>query len=278
MRPESVSAFGVNVESGVLYSWLAKRKLRRYLGDMDHISVRDVLSQEALEGILRRGDVEIVGDLVLSMRAEEPHGIALPEGPFIAVTLAPVWSHESGWREWIARELATLSDDLNLALLFVPCGFGEEKDIGEHEAVASMTGLLTNSQISMCMDASGNPRKLAGIYARASVTIGVRLHACIMSWAQRTPFVGVAYHPKLVGFARTVGVLDWLVPSVFPACQAPGSYGYAWGELDLREDMLCNVAMAAMQEARFDTLEKFKGLQRRMLRRILMTNSGEHSS
>lgn len=269
MHPRSISALAVSVESGVRYSWMTRRRLRRYLGDMSHISVRDAVSYDSLTAILGRKDVEVAGDLVLSMRAEEPHGFDLPEKPFLAVTLAPVWSHELAWRNWIARELAAIAEELDLSVFFVPCSPGEKKDLLEHEAVAQMTRSLTAKDVSICRGAGGEPRKLAGIYARASLTVGLRLHACIMSWAQRTPFAGVAYHPKLTGFARTAGVSDWLIPNELPSQQTPGAYGYAWAQLGLRKNALLNVAGEAISRPVFDALDMFKETQRHLLRHIL---------
>lgn len=270
MHPRSVSALAVSVESGVRYSWMTKRKLMRYLGDMSHISVRDAVSHDSLMEILGRKDVEVAGDLVLSMRAAEPHGLALPERPFVAVTVAPVWAHEPDWRNWMARELATLADELDLSVFFVPCSPNEKGDLLEHEAVAQMTRALTGKDVRICRDTGGDPRKLAGIYARASLTVGLRLHACIMSWAQRTPFAGIAYHPKLAGFAQTARVSNWLVPRELPSQQAPGAYGYAWTQLGLRKDALLIAAREAMSSPTFEVLDTFKQTQRRMLRRILV--------
>lgn len=49
------------------------------------------------------------------------------------------------------------------------------------------------------------PREIAGLFGRCKLTLGVRLHALIMSAAAGTPVIGINYAPKVQGFMELLG-------------------------------------------------------------------------
>ena len=49
------------------------------------------------------------------------------------------------------------------------------------------------------------PHEIAGLYTRCKLTVGVRLHALIMSAAVGTPVIGINYAPKVKGFMELLG-------------------------------------------------------------------------
>ena len=252
--------FGASVEAGAAFSWRTRRGLRRRLRAANRLHVRDVLSAEALRGIVPKRPVTVVGDAVLWMAPAES---ALPQvkalGPFSAVTLSPRWAKEPGWHAWLAKQLANVAEALNCAIVFVPCAAGRDDDRIEHRNAARELALAAPQCEVVCIEEPLEPRQIAAVYKRSLLTVGMRLHACVIAHAQRTPIVGLAYHPKLIGFARTMGCERFFLPpmpEVLP--QSEGAYGYALPDTGLTGCDLRAAALAAIEDASFDKLDEFR--------------------
>lgn len=84
-------------------------------------------------------------------------------------------------------------------------------------------------------------------------------------YAQKTPFVALAYHPKLQGFLETVEWEFAMSPSRLPPMQTPMSYGYRFSDMNLGEQDLLKSAIRALNNQSYHMLEEYKGIQRRVL-------------
>jgi polysaccharide pyruvyl transferase WcaK-like protein len=270
MAAPSAGLFACAVEPGTTFPWMMRRRLRRALARLDLVTVRDVLSQQALRAIAPRLDVEVTGDVVLWMRPAD----MIPEplrafDRYIAVSLASKWLDESTFHDWLAGHLERLASELNAAIVFVPCASRFDKDAVQHQRVAKIIAARNaNVRIAQINEQLG-PREVAAVLDRAVLTIGMRLHAAVMAYANRTPFVALAYHPKLHGFVRTVKQEMMLLPGSPPSQQSRNTHGYAWNDLALTDCDLFKVALSAIDNADFSRIEPLKRHLRDTLQRTL---------
>jgi len=260
---------GISVESGVRYGWARKWQLGRILKRFDVVYTRDILSEITLKGILPRVRVETVGDLVLWLKpeaAELPANIKLPKN-YIAVTLTPRWRNEESWRNWIANELRILHREIKLPIVFVPMSSEFDDDRDEHRAVAEILETFSPSIDYFLINAPLSPKAISFLFGAAILTISMRLHGCVMAYAQKTPFVALAYHPKLTGFCNTVDMGHSLLPKIPPEIQSENTYGYRFSDLTLPQGELLRIAIDSLSRRNYSRLTELREVSR-----IALTN------
>ena len=262
IRPASLLPFAISVEPGVDFGFFERRKLRRLLRDLPEILVRDELSQTALARLVDSVPIRVIGDIVLWLEPEvlpAPEAETLPER-YIAVTLADIWK-DPAFFDWVARELARIARDLQASVLLVPISTAVGKDIAQHAALCDrlVADFATPARL-MAFDGYPVPAPgwIAKIYSQAELVISSRLHGCVISYAQKTPFVGISYHPKLAGFAQTVGWDAMVVPHQLPRRQSAGAYGFALSDLRFQEGMLVTASRDAVACTNFTAREYFR--------------------
>lgn len=251
------SLFGCSVEPFVKYSFFTRWQLKGILRGMKKLYVRDLLSAETLQGLFPRLPVEVVGDPVLWMQAD-PMNLAPIKQKEIAVTLAPRWSEDEKWRSWISRELTDLAHLYQARIRFVPCSVRHDSDVDEHCAVARVIEELDSSVDVEVMQQELSPRQIAWIYRQSLFVVGMRLHACVMAYAQETPFVALAYHPKLLGFTRTVKMQSAVLPKSFPQEQSKEAYGFCFSSLRLEKGDLIDAVRKVTDDPDFSALPVLK--------------------
>jgi hypothetical protein len=256
---EGAAIFAGSVEHGVKYGWLRRRRIARLLRHMRGICVRDELSAEALARIVpeRTSEIEVVGDCVLWLAADDTYMMPEEAGEFIAVTLCPRWSGSEAWHGWIAGQLAEVAQHLACAVVFVPFSVQHDDDRAEHRIVQRRLKEDYPRIRAFCVEEALSPRQLKGVLGRASAVVGMRLHACVMAYAAERPCVALGYHPKIHGFARTVGGGVGVMPAEMPGGQT-ADYGYSFETSGLREHRLLPCVAAAMERRDFGRLGRLK--------------------
>jgi len=264
--PSAHALFGANVEAGVRFSWRWRRRIRRTLDDAVALCVRDVVSRDALKAIMPGRDIRIIGDVVLAMRPS----IARPSvmagcGRYIAVTLAPRWSDSPAWSSWIAPQLVRLARQMDAAIIFVPMSVHHDDDRVEHGRVAQMMRRIDHELEILELLDEYCPRTLSAIFAGSMLTVGMRLHTCVMAVSNNVPTLMLAYHPKVTGFARTVGLQEYCVPSGDPTSQHREAYGYRFEDTGLSGVDLRDKAHDAMSNASFRLVDDLRLTMRQAL-------------
>jgi hypothetical protein len=177
---------------------------------------------------------------------------------YIAVSLSSTWANEPAFTEWLAQHLVELARRHDVSLVFVPCAARHDADCAVHESVAVRVRALEGETRLVEIREQHDPRTVAAVFSRALLTVGMRLHACVMAYANRTPFLGLAYHPKVMGFARTVGLERSVMPESTPRRQSEGKYGFSFADTGLAELDLAQRASEALDRACFDRLDELR--------------------
>ena len=256
-KPAKSSIYMGSFEFGVNYGMLIKRRLNKLFKGLDNIYLRDYLSDIYLRDTFPRVKASSGGDVVLGMRPSTERALSsqLQNNKYIAVCLCGVWKDDKNWYQWIISELVDLSDCLDKPLLFVPMScHPSDDDRVEHQLVADGILACGINNKPLILNKILAPREFAAVVRDAALVVSMRLHGCVLSYAQQTPFVGLSYHPKLVGFAQTVGWRNFILPTNHPIKQSSGQYGYQFSALGFEKNELYKTASAAMDHGSFNLL------------------------
>lgn len=256
--PSKSSLIACSFEFGVDYSWRMKRRLRRLLGEMEHIYTRDYLSELFFRDVFPEFDVATTGDIVLAMQAAESSHSYIADVGYIAVSLSQIWEDSPEWLDWMSSELRALSDALDKPILFVPMSCAKADDDRKvHDKVMTSLKARPIKNEPVAIEEPLGPREIAAVFRDASLVVSMRLHGCVMSYGQRTPFVALSYHPKLIGFSQTVGWRQFLLPKNISVRQEGGRYGVSFKMQQFVKGDLVSTAMDALTHGSFDLLPLF---------------------
>jgi polysaccharide pyruvyl transferase WcaK-like protein len=218
------------------------------------------MSAEVLRAVAPKSQVQVCGDSVLWMKpAEQAPAEVQSLGRMVAVSLAPRWSREEAFGLWLAEHLARLARRLEATVVFVPFSTRFDDDRAEHRKVAGLMRQRDAEVRTLCLEADLGPRQVAAVLGRAVLTVGMRLHACVMAYGQRRPFVGLAYHPKIAAFGQTAGCRQFVLPAAVPPRQTAGAYGYSLAATGLLQADLASAGLEAVEKSRFEKLDDLRG-------------------
>lgn len=265
--------FAVSVEPGIRFGLRSKLSLRHKLKSFDCIYVRDKLSADVLSALAPGANQRLIGDLGLwcSPDHETNHIQNMPEN-YIVFIPSDNWK-SNNFYEWISRELIRISQHFQLPVFIVPISVMAGDDIDICKKILSATSSIDNTAKVFCFDSaflenSFSGEDLAYVLARSSLTISMRLHGCVISYAQKTPFLALAYHPKLFGFAHTI---DWdfaILPNKLPKFQSKNTYGYRFEDLNFESGDLLVKSIEILSKQNYELLDHYKMMQSEALSKI----------
>jgi len=257
-EPTNGCLFAAAVEANVRYPWPARRRLRRKLAQLDMLTVRDLASAQMLAQLGVKRPVDVIGDIVLWLEAQRelPPGVPTSDG-YMAINLAPRWLDAPQWHGWIAEQLAHTANTLKLRPVFIPLSTLADDDRPEHRHIAERMRQIDPTLDPLLIEDDISPREVAAAIGGARFAIGMRLHACVIAFSQRVPFVGIAYHPKLIAFAQTVG-LGRFVPGPATRTQDRRRYGYSFASTGLARRALAPLCTDAVETMSFNMLTPLK--------------------
>ena len=261
VQPNKMSILAGSFEYGVHYSWQIKRKLSRLLNVVDKIYTRDYISEIFFRENFPDFPVSTIGDVVLGLSpisgSRNAHQNLLPN-EYIAVSLCPKWADDSAWYPWIVNELYSLSANLDKQIVFVPMTQHFDYDRNEHRLVADQLMKKDVKHKPVLIEKALSPREVANIFKNAYLATSMRLHGCVLAYAQKTPFVGLSYHPKLLGFAQTTGWRQFMLPKCSRLKQDKSRYGYAFDSSKFTKNDLLEASCNALEFGDFSLLPLFK--------------------
>lgn len=141
-------------------------------------------------------------DMALLLEPAQP-GIEQPAGPWCAISLRDPATTKSCRnigieRGEIVRRLADAADHVVEALgmtpVFLPFGLEPDDDRSIHREVRDR---MRHGALAVLHESELPVDALLGAVGRASLVLGMRLHACIFAMNQAVPVVGIAYDAKV---------------------------------------------------------------------------------
>ena len=268
VSPSKTTLLACSFEFGVKYNWRIKRKINAVLSKCSRRYTRDYVSELFFREDFAEHQISTLGDIVLGLKAAESCSVVESCGSerFIAVSLCGVWSKSETWLKWKAKELVKIAKHFKASLVFVPLScYKSDDDRVIHAQVIEQCKLEDDSVKHYQVDEALPPREVAFVYQNSLLVIAMRLHACVMAYGQETPFVSLAYHPKLLGFSQTVGWREFVVPSSLQQRQDDGAYGYNFESLSIEEGDLYNKAVEAVEYSNFGLLPLLKSKLRKAI-------------
>lgn len=271
----ALNAFAVSVEPGIKFGFRDRKTLARQLDHLGPVAVRDDLSARVLTKLAPDHPIRTVGDIALWSHAGDiPNALAaMSADPGIVVILQTTWPQNEVF-PWLIGELVDLARSQKLPITVLPFSVLEAADIEIHaDLVAQLEQAASDITVfapAKVLPAAELTHEIAAtILGRAKLCISTRLHGCVTAFSQRTPFVALAYHPKLKGFAETVNCQHALLPSAPPAQQTKGTYGYSFGDLGLKKGDLVAKSEVMLSHDDFSAINFYRQRQQETLLKML---------
>jgi polysaccharide pyruvyl transferase CsaB len=163
------------------------RYLHNTLESADYISVRDQNSLDALNEVGDFNHIPITADLAFLARSGVNARIYAPEG---ALRVSIVLRKSVAESESIAKSFIQIAEEVeNLQINPVALQPGDEevwKNAGWTKDIVSFDG---KNPVEALLD--------------CDLVVSMRLHGCIVATIEAIPWIGIAYDPKVSGFARS---------------------------------------------------------------------------
>ena len=178
-----------------------------YLDSCRYVGVRGPRSEQILREWGYTGDLEILGDPGLSVRAEA--SVVVDEG---LVVVSPAFTDGQLWGESDERVFAALAGLVESVrgagreVAYLSCYPGDDRFIMN---IMRRSGSIDAEYVAAYADHEAGIELLA----RAGVVVAERLHAAVVAAAGGTPFVAIEYRPKIRDFARSVDQDDLVIRS-----------------------------------------------------------------
>ncbi len=204
-KPVVVYANGI----GPLRSRFGRRAVARILRRTALITVRDRQSLAELQALGLQGErppVVLGADPALALMPPPPdrgRAILAEAGLGDGGELVIIAPRRFPGLAAVAPVLAAAADYLvrtrKARVLFLPMQSPEDD-----AAAALIRGRMRESAVTL--HGEHYPGELLSLVGEASLLIGVRLHALIFAAVMAVPALGIAYDPKIPGFAESVGL------------------------------------------------------------------------
>ena len=178
--PTMLYAAGIGPIRGKIPQLICKHTLRK----VDLITVRDPLSQSFLKDLDITDTVRMSADPVLLCQ--------LPKTKSRGYLLAFVRKEE--WRKALAI-LETSNKPIRLAVM------DPKKDLSTTKKLALA---LSKQGKKVTVYASPSTSNILKLIAGAELVVSARLHALILAFCARVPFLGISDDPKIAAFSKTV--------------------------------------------------------------------------
>ncbi len=200
---------------GPLVRESSRRSAARVLNKVDAITVRDRDSLELLRSIGVTGEIAVTADPVLGLTVSDSalekgqavlqqHGLA--DHKYILVCPRR-WQDDAYLEPLVTALVALQREDYGICLF--PFHKPEDTAVCRTAAETLGAGAVVLAE-SLALE------EILGVFGRAGLVIGMRLHSLIFAAVAGTPMVGISYDPKVDSFLRLVGQ-----PCAGPASRLP---------------------------------------------------------
>ncbi len=188
---------------------------------LQHVSIIQVRDQQSAaliqELVPSHPHIQFLTDLALAyvpLQPAAPLALALPK-PWIGVTVID-WGGQNKrfqtqqqFETAVANSLNRIAKETGGSVIFLPQVTGPTAN-QDDRIVAQRVAAQLAVPMHVFTDPL-SPSKLHQIYSQLDCLLGTRMHSVIFAVLSNVPFVGIAYLPKLFGFAAQLEIADWVV-------------------------------------------------------------------
>lgn len=163
------------------------------------ISVRD---QESCDLLQQMGitDVTVAADPAWLLKASLPD--PSPSSKDIVISMRP-WKDQNEHIIKVFTEFAEHIHSQGYRPVFMPFQTLKNND---HKLISSITETLQSKEIPFKELIPHSPKEALNFIRSAKATVAMRLHASIFSAICETPFIAIAYSPKVSSFTSQIGM------------------------------------------------------------------------
>lgn len=219
-RGKRMACYDVGI--GPIHTRAGRRMLRRVLGCMDFITVRD---EEALALLRENGivhpRVRLAADAALNAPASDGARVDAicqkaglsPGEPALGINInryLDTWASPGrrsmgpeAFLKTFAGALSRVWTALRVPLVFVTT---QHHDVPLTQAL--MGRLTPGIKTALVTNRDYDHADITGVLGRLNLLCGMRLHSLILASAGLTPIVGIAYQPKVTYYFNTLGMGD----------------------------------------------------------------------
>jgi polysaccharide pyruvyl transferase CsaB len=212
----------VSVGVGPLLTAAGKETTRLAFENAAHVSVRDIASRKMLEeigvdgsGIVVTADAAFAlasRDVSLDAATAEALG-ALPR-PIVGVALRS-WDVQGSDPEELARAAAGALDRFigkcGGSVLFFTFQRSENPAQDDAAFAESVRSAMRSAASSLVLSGVSDPIQIAALIARVDLMLAMRLHSVILALKAHTPFIAIAYDPKVRSVVEAAGCGDYML-------------------------------------------------------------------
>jgi polysaccharide pyruvyl transferase CsaB len=188
---------------------LGRFVVRSFCRGLGRATVRDERSRSLLHALVPRTPIERTADPVFLYDAEDEQidlsleGLGTRSEPYAVVSVRKCMRLRDA-QPVIARAVDRLTQQHGIRVAFVPLG-----GIADAEVSSSIIRLCTTAPVLV---PATSLAKSAAILRRASVVIGMRLHALILAARYAVPFLAIPYDPKVAALCSD---LEYPLPALW---------------------------------------------------------------
>jgi polysaccharide pyruvyl transferase CsaB len=211
---KKTALFAVGVEN-ILYEE-SIQFLKKTLGKIDIISVRDEISKVKLEELGIKKEINVIADPVLMLGQEEEPPVKQLPGTMTILVCLRHWFKEGFYindEKSYSDALLSLQEALswfitrhNARIIFLPLRtISHDNDTIVNEKVAA--GIPDKQKITVHTRVPGIDEFLT-LAGQCTFILGMRLHSLILGATTGTPVIGLEYMPKVKGFMQELHQAD----------------------------------------------------------------------
>jgi polysaccharide pyruvyl transferase CsaB len=212
-------AYAVGVSDG--FTPRTETVIRDILSGTDAVLVRDEPSLQILKKMGVTG-VRVTADPSVLLPQLHPEALVERGNPlrpavsvflnhwFVSRNEVPDRGQWDRFRRSLAESLDFLISNHSASVTFVPMQIASPGD-DDRVVAQEVRQLMTQGDATELVEGEVTPEDLLRIVSGSNLVLAMRLHSLIMAAATGVPVISLAYHPKVTGFAGSIGIDGWVL-------------------------------------------------------------------
>jgi polysaccharide pyruvyl transferase CsaB len=211
--------YAVGVSDG--FTTRTEAVIRDILSGTDAVLVRDEPSLQILKKMGVAG-VRVTADPSVLLPQLHPEALVESGNPlrpvvsvflnhwFVSKNEVPDQEQWGRFKRSLAESLDYLVSNRSASVKFVPMQIASPED-DDRVVAHEVRQLMKQGGATELVEAEMTPEELLRVVSGSNLVFAMRLHSIIMAAATGIPVIPLAYHPKVKGFANSIGIDGWVL-------------------------------------------------------------------